>query len=281
MSRSIVLLACLLVPAAASGSGVGYAHATSQLKSDTKPALFMPLNLLDGDKTTVWCEGAEGDGVGEGVAIGFRGTVSIDEVRITTGDARDAASFKAHNRVKALELKTDEKRHTFVLVDNHEPQAFKLEKPLEVERLYLEIAGVTKGEGDDNATCLADVVFYSNGKPLNGSWLEGKLKHDSGRALLMGTWYAGPSGARDRFLDFYFDGTFHYSFRPFDPEEKKVELSGEYTYDGERLHLKVGDKPWVDLKTGPHPGKDDAVNVLEIESKALEHTLAGRWTDKR
>ncbi|MBI5547400.1 MAG: hypothetical protein HY901_26255 [Deltaproteobacteria bacterium] len=284
MTRMILLLLVCLPPVAAASpvaSAVGYAHSSSVLKSDTRPGAFQALNVLDGRVSTVWCEGAEGDGTGESVSIGFRGEARIDEVRITTGDQRDEASFKAHHRVKALELKTQEKRHTFVVVDSPEPQSFKLDEPLEVERLLLEIVAVTKGEGAEDVACLADVVFLSGGKPLNGSSLDGKLKHDAGRALLMGTWFAGPAGARDRFLDFYFDGTFHYAFRPFDPEEKAVTLSGDYAFDGNRLRLKLPEKGWVEVKAAPRSGgRNDGARQLDLDAEAIRATLGGKWSDK-
>lgn len=281
MKRSLsscLLLVSLFAPAAASAGGVGYARASSQLKSDTKASLFTPLNVLDGRENTVWCEGADGDGVGESILVGFRGPTAIDEVRITTGDARDEASFKAHGRVKGLDIKTSESSHSFVVVDNQEAQSFKFEKSIEVERLTLEIGAATKGEGEEaSATCLADVVFLSKGKPINGTWLESKLRYEKGRATMMGTWYGGPTGARDKFLDFYSDGTWHYSFRPFDPEIKRIEIGGDYAFDGSHLRMKMPGKGWVDLRTRPF--EKDGTSYLEVEEKA-EKTLAGKWTDK-
>ena len=276
---SLPLLLVALSPAAAFAGGLGYARPSSQLKSDTKPALFQALNLLDGKATTAWCEGVEGDGVGETVIVGFKGPTSIDEVGITTGNARDAASFQAHGRVKQLDLKTDQKNHSFSVVDDTTAQSFKLDSPIEVERLSLEIAEVVKAEGDEHATCLADVVFLFKGKPLNGPFLEAKLRYERGRAALMGTWYGGPEGARDRFLDFDYDGTWRYSFRPYDPEVKAVQLQGKYVFDGDRLRLEIPGKGWTEVRTAPHATRDDSV-VLEIADKALEKSLAGKWTDR-
>ena len=39
------------------------------------------------------------------------------------------------------------------------------------------------------------MIFYTDGKPLNGAWLTQKLKYDKHRAPLLGTWYAGYEGA--------------------------------------------------------------------------------------
>lgn len=274
-----VVVVAFLLPAPALANGVANAHASSQLKSDTKPALYQALNVLDGNPATAWCEGVDGDGVGETIVVGFKGIGTIDEVRITTGEAKDAASFKAHGRVRQLDLKTDEKRHSFSVVDNTTPQSFKFD-PVETELLTLEVVEVAPGEGDEKATCLADVIFLSKGKPINGTFLESKLRYDKGRTALMGRWYGGPEGARDKFLDFDFDGTYRYSFRPFDPEVKPVNFSGKYAFDGDRLRLEVPGKGWADVRTAPRATRDDAA-VLELEGKVIEKTLAGKWTNRK
>ncbi len=276
--RTCLTLLVLSLPGLAAGSPPGYARATSQLTPD-KPAQFQALNLLDGNDATVWCEGAAGDGVGESVAVGFREPVVVDEVRITTGDTRDEASFKAHNQVKALELKTPEASRTFVLVEGRAQQVFKLETPLPVEQATLEIAAVNRGAGDGSVTCLADVIFVAQGKPLNGTALAPKLRYEAGRAALMGTWYAGPEGARDRFLDFYSDGTFRYALRPFDPEEKAETVTGDYAFDGKAtLRLKPSGKPWTSA-TAQLTGGGEKGAHLALDAKA--GLLAGEWSERR
>ncbi|HTP29824.1 MAG TPA: hypothetical protein VMK12_29720 [Anaeromyxobacteraceae bacterium] len=271
-------LGALLLAAAPAPVTVGYARATSQLKSDSKPALYAPMLALDGRPSTARCEGANGEGVGEGMEIGFRGDAVIDEVRITVGDARDPESFQTHNRIKALELRTDERRHTFVLVDTPEPQSIKLARPIEASRVTLEITAVTRGTGDDNATCLTDIVFVSNGKPIVAPLVD-KLGYDRGRSKLMGIWYAGAQGARDRFLEFYYDGTYRYVYRPFDPEEPGAEISGSYSFDGEWLRLSLPKKGWVEVKAAPQPAADGG-SILALDAKALEGTLEGVWSAK-
>ncbi|MGC4115909.1 MAG: hypothetical protein QM765_15225 [Myxococcales bacterium] len=277
---SVAVVTLLPAAARAAGSlGVAYARSSSQLKADTRPATFQALNVLDGKETTVWCEGAEGDGVGETLVVGFKGAAEIDEVRITTGDARDAASFKAHGRVKQLDLKTDEKRYSFSVVDNTTTQSFKFD-PIVVDRLVLEVAEAVPGDGDEKATtCLADVIFLAKGKPINGTFLDGKLVYNKGRAMLMGVWYGGPAGARDKFLDFNYDGTYWYSFKPFDPEVKAEAFGGKYTYDGTTLRMELPSKKWVELRTMPVAAKDEPT-TLELEGKEIEKTLAGKWSEK-
>ena len=92
----------------------------------------------------------------------------------------------------------------------------------------------------DQPVCLTDVVFVSEGKPLNGSWLTTKLKYDKGHAPLLGSWYAGFDSAPDRFLAFYFDGTFRYAFEPFDITRTQPKvLEGTYEASPTRLTLEI------------------------------------------
>ena len=284
--RALLAALLLLSPTLAlAGSGVGYGHATSQLKLDTRPTLYQPLNVLDGREISVWCEGAEGDGVGEGIHVGFKETTVIDEIRISTGDGKEDSTFAAHNRVKKLVVRERDSNHSFTMLDQRGPQSFKIDPPIEADRVFLEIAEVVRGGGEDNATCLSDVVFVSKGKALNGPHLTDRLKYDKGRAQLMNTWYAGPAGAPERFLEFYFDGTFHFVYRPFDPDEKGVTLEGDYTFEKGKLMLRLPAKGWVDAKATKQAiaGADGATRVvLEIANDALKDVmLQAKFSDQQ
>ncbi|MHB8872833.1 MAG: hypothetical protein ACYC8T_04030, partial [Myxococcaceae bacterium] len=101
----------------------------------------------------------------------------------------------------------------------------------------------------DQPVCVTDVVFLSEGKALNGNWLSGKLKFDKQQAPYLGTWFAGYDGAPDRFLSFFFDGTYRYHFDPFDKDKQKEKvLQGSYEISGTRLTLDVPGKGKVHAK---------------------------------
>ncbi|MGI5860789.1 MAG: NADase-type glycan-binding domain-containing protein [Myxococcales bacterium] len=282
--RTAIILVSLLFPASAlAEGGFGYARASSQLERDSRPARYQPLNLIDGRAATAWCEGAPGDGVGQRVVIGFKAPVSIDEVRITNGEASSRQAFKANNRVRILTLSSEPARHTVTLSDAQRPQEIKLGKPLEAERVVVEIQEVFRGEGEEDATCLTDLVFVSGGKPLNGPALAGKLGSREGAIPLMGSWYSGLEGAPERFLDFYFDKTFRYQHKPFDPEEPGEEIHGEYAFDGKRLRLKPSGKDWVEatVRLTAEESKDGLPRAkLVVDSEPLSGSLARIWSDQ-
>jgi hypothetical protein len=258
---------------------VGHVRASSQLEAAARPARFAPILALDGRPSTVWCEGAPGDGTGERLIIGFKRTVRIDSIEIRNGDARSEKQFLGHHRVRRLVLREASSKRTLTLADGPEPQSARFEPPLEAERVELVIEEVTRGDGADDAACLADVLFYSEGRRIPVASVE----YHRERAALMGAWFAGPRGAPDRFLDLYADGTFRYLHRPFDPELPVTELSGDYEVVGRRLRFRFDERGMLDAaaRWRAEPDRDGLVRrYLEIGAAELEGSLGGSWTDR-
>ncbi|HZH03029.1 MAG TPA: hypothetical protein VEY30_04530, partial [Myxococcaceae bacterium] len=106
----------------------------------------------------------------------------------------------------------------------------------------LEVLDQFPAEDLDAPVCLTDLVFYSEGKPLNGPWLTPKLKYDKSQAGVLGTWYGGYEGAPDRFLSFFFDGTYRFTYEPLDSSAKRRTFSGTYDVTGSRLTLEIPGK---------------------------------------
>jgi hypothetical protein len=77
--------------------------ASSSLEATTI-ANFRPANLLDGDLTSAWNEGADGPGLGEWVRFDFRESIPLARVEIANGYQKDEQRFAGNVRVKALEL---------------------------------------------------------------------------------------------------------------------------------------------------------------------------------
>jgi hypothetical protein len=222
------LLVLLSAPAWA-GNTIGYAAATGYFKKDSRPTLYQPLNLLDGRDATAWCSPTS-DPLGETISFGFKGAVKIEELKITTGNNFDEHTFQEFARAKKLQIKSGKKAQSFTVLDQRGAQTITFNPPLEGSRFILEVLDQYPAEDPDQPVCMTDVVFVAEGKPLNGPWLTTKLKYDKNLAPLMGSWYAGFDGTPDRFLSFFFDGTFRYSFEPFDAtrtKEKAIDGSFE------------------------------------------------------
>jgi hypothetical protein len=215
---------------------VGYAQATGYFKKDTRPSLYQPLNLLDNREATAWCSSGP-DPMAETLSVGFKGMVRIDEIRIYTGNGFDAASFKEFSRAKKFAIRGPDGANTFTVNDERGLQAVALNPPLHGTHFTIEILERYPADNLEMPPCVTDLVFYSGGKALNGTWLTPKLKLDRTRAPLMGTWFAGYEGAPDRVLSFFFDGTFKYVFQPFEANTPGKTLTGEYDVNGRHLIL--------------------------------------------
>ncbi len=239
----LVLFVLLAAPmsAALGAPQIGYAQATGYYKKDSRPTLYQPLNLLDGREITCWCS-TTADALAETLTFGFKGVAKIDEIRIYTGNGFDDRTFQEFARAKKFAIKAPSGAQTMSVADHRGLQAVALNPPLTGSQFTLEILDQYPAEDPEMPVCVTDVVFYSEGKPLNGSWLTQKLKYDRSQSVLLGTWFSGPEGAADRFLSFFFDGTYRLAFEPYDSSIKGHSFSGAYDASGSRLALELPGK---------------------------------------
>ncbi len=246
--RALGALAFVLAWPAAAGP-VGYAQATGYFKKDSRPTLYQPLNLLDGRDATAWCS-TTSDPLGELLSFGFKGVTRIDEIKVTTGNNFDEHTFQLFSKAKKLSIKASKGAQAFTIEDQRGPQTITLNPPLEGSRVTIEVLDQYPSDDLDQPVCITDVIFISAGKALTGTWLTTKLKYDKNHAPLMGTWFRGFEGTPDRFLAFNFDGTFRYTFEPYDSTLGKAKtIEGTYEASATRLTLEIpGTKGKVALK---------------------------------
>jgi len=265
--RSVLLSSCLLSFAASAG-GVGFAQATGYFKKDSRPTLYQPLNLLDARDASAWCS-TSSDPLNELLTFGFTSPTRIDEVRISTGNNFNESTWHEFARAHKLVFSAGKVHQTVKLEDVRGAQSITFEKPFTTTRLSLEIRDQFPAEDPDQPVCITDIVFVSEGKPLNGTWLTTKLKYDKNVQALMGTWYAGYDGSPDRFLGLHYDGTFRYSFEPFDTARAQPKvLEGKWDVQGNRLVLEAGGKKYSPKFT-KDPGKK-AGEVLGLDGELPE-----------
>jgi hypothetical protein len=261
-----------LVSFAASAGGVGFAQASGYFKKDSRPTLYQPLNLLDARDASAWCS-TSSDPLNELLTFGFTSPTRIDEVRISTGNNFSESTWHEFARAHKLVFSAGKVQQTVKLEDVRGPQSITFDKPFTTTRLSLEIRDQFPAEDPDQPVCITDIVFVSEGKPLNGTWLTTKLKYDKNVQALMGTWYAGYEGGPDRFLGLHYDGTFRYSFEPFDSARALPKvLEGKWDVQGNRLVLEAGGKKYSPKFT-KDPGKT-AGEVLGLDGE-LPQDLKG------
>ncbi|MBX7112754.1 MAG: discoidin domain-containing protein [Myxococcaceae bacterium] len=267
--RCVVAACCVAgLPLTAAAGPIGYAQATGYFKKDSRPTLYQPLNLLDGRDNTAWCS-PTADPLNEVLSFGFDGPTRIDEIRISTGNNFDEATFKAFARAKKLVFTSGKQSQTIELNDERGGQGVTLRMPFTGERFTLEVADQYPSDDPDQPVCITDVIFVLDGKALNGSWLLPKLKYDKQTAPLLGTWYAGFAGTPDHFLSFFIDGTFRYTFEPIDAiRGQPITLSGSYEASPSRIVFTLPEKGRVSVKAN----RDKA---LKSSKPGFELTLEG------
>lgn len=273
MRRFPALTSFLLLsasPALAAQPSVGYAQASDYLEKDSHPERYHPLNLLDGRDTTVWCA-PEGGSSGP-LTIGFKGVATVDEVRLYTGNGSDREAFKANARAKKLTLQGKESARSFTVEDKRGTQTVPLNPAISGAWFTLEVVDTFPGAEPNAPVCLTDIVFYSEGQPLNGTKLAPKLKYEARTAPLLGTWYAGHEGAPDRFLSFYVDGTYQFVHEPLDGEEPTT-LTGTYTVSGSKLTLELPKKGKVSVRFQ----REEAEDASGGHTLTLEGELPEAW----
>jgi hypothetical protein len=225
------------------GNTVGYAQATGYFKKDSRPTLYQPLNLLDARDITAWCT-ETADPLNDVLTFGFNSPVTIDELKINNGNNFSEEVWKSFARAKKVTLKSGKESRVLNVEDKRGSQSFSVSPPLKGTRFSIEVLDAYDAEENlDASVCLTDVVFMQEGKPLNGPWLTTQLKYDKGTQYVMGTWFAGYDGTPDYFLSFNYDGTYRWSYEPFDNKTNKAEvMTGRYDVSGSRLMFELAGK---------------------------------------
>ena len=274
------LLTCALVAmvaSPASAGGIGYAQATGYFKKESRPTLYQPLNLLDARDATAWCS-ATSDPLNELLTFGFNGPARIQELRISSGNNFDANTWNSYGRARKLVVRSGKQSQTIVIEDVRGAQTVQLNPPMLGSRFTIEILDQYPAEDPDASVCLTDIVFVAEGKPLNGPWLTTKLKFDKSTALVMGTWYSGFEGTPDRFLSLHFDGTFRYSYEPFDTTRNKEKVvQGSYDVSSSKIVFELGGKKHG-VKFSRDPAKKGGFS-LNFDGE-LPEDLKGPWRNQ-
>ena len=122
-----------------------------------QPGRYGVANLTDGDLNSAWCEGKEGDGIGESITFTFREPRKIGRIGIVVGYAKSGNVFRSNNRVEAVTV-TMPNRDLVKLSLWDEPKMQFLEIPpgKAVRSMKITIDKVFRGEKYRD-TCLSEI----------------------------------------------------------------------------------------------------------------------------
>jgi hypothetical protein len=133
--------------------------------------LYPPVNILDGDFSTTWCENdASGPGIGESITVELEAPVSFDELQIVNGFASGNDLYGKNNRVKGFQLTQTAGKHfqqkDYVLKDNVPGwQSVKFDLLQTARTITIKITDVYRGS-KYNDTCLCDIRLLYQGKVI-------------------------------------------------------------------------------------------------------------------
>jgi|WetSurMetagenome_2_1015567.scaffolds.fasta_scaffold134016_2 hypothetical protein len=139
------------------------AAAASSTLEPTQTNSYGVTNLLDGDVTTAWNEGSDGNGIGEWVQFNFSQDVVLSRIEIANGYQKDDDRFSGNPRVQSI--KVEYSNGTSQLVDLLDSKEMQIITPTRqpITSLRIVIVSVYPGtEWDD--TALSEVRFWEAAK---------------------------------------------------------------------------------------------------------------------
>lgn len=262
----MLLCAAGSLPGVALAQDVMYARSNGDWLEDSKPGQYSALNILDDDKSTVWC--SRGSGKDAEITVVFSDQAMIERIKVATGNQASKKSFSEFNRVRKLEIMEGDMMHTVSLEDKSGFQTLRFDPTLATDRLTLRLKEGFRGKSKRHA-CLTDVVFYKGNKPLNGKYLKPHIRKHAKAMEFIDTWISGPEFARDRELAFGINGSYRFVYVPNDPLEKRQLKTGNWRAKGDSPEVKYQES-WVPIQAL----RDDAgrLEKLKIAEGLMEGT---------
>jgi len=87
-------------------SAIASIEASSHLKEER--SAFPPAHAFDGDRSTAWCEGVEGLGIGQALSVTLRKPTDIAEIRIDGGYFKDDRTLTNNGRPRKIAVASDQ-----------------------------------------------------------------------------------------------------------------------------------------------------------------------------
>lgn len=131
---------------------------TSSVLEPGGAASYGPDNLVDGDPSTSWQEGASGDGNEEWVELILDTPAEVSRLLIWNGHQK-GTRFADHNRVSQVRIEVAGRELVADLLDIEGPQAVDLPEPLTTDRVRVVILAVHRGLRYSD-TAISEIDLY-------------------------------------------------------------------------------------------------------------------------
>jgi hypothetical protein len=142
------------------------ASSSSQLAAD-EGGIYDAWAIIDGKASQPWCEGDEGEGIGEWIQLDFTAPIEMTSLYLSNGYQKEGYLYDINGRVKTLELYVNgELVDNWILYDSPEQQSFNLAGDvvpgISASSIRLVIAETYPG-WDFKDTCIGDLAVW--GRP--------------------------------------------------------------------------------------------------------------------
>ncbi|MCK5690121.1 hypothetical protein KAI87_12665 [Myxococcota bacterium] len=276
------------MPAEAREFNLAYVRASSQYQSKTDEGLYHPLNLIDDDAKTQWCEGDKGLGENESIRFVFKKPQKIDLIVVTP--SMDTGRI-------VLEVEVSDGTHTFKFpletLYESETSGQATEQPISPPlkgSVYTvsihRVAGPNEGsELANDVACLNNIQLFYKGRAYGA---KGKLKvrYDPKLEKILGLWNMAPLGAPEAGITFALDGTWSWKSNPFDGSRPRSRW-GEYRFRGSQLLMREGASGrWSNMgfksrtvKVNPEDDGSPSWDYQVIELGRLIKTVEGEYNN--
>lgn len=134
--------------------------ASSYLSEPNLNLYHTPERVTDGDLSTAWVEGLDGDGIGESITFEFDGVYSVSGLSINAGYQKSEQLYNQNGRPAVLTATfSDGTQQTLQLQDINGTQRITFSTPVETQRVTLSIGAVYSGT-DYADTVISELSFY-------------------------------------------------------------------------------------------------------------------------
>lgn len=120
-------------------------------------------NLYDNNKSTCWCEGVDGDGIGETITVSFTESVNIDTIQLINGFSKTQDLYNKNNRLKKISLTFDDGSvEDIEIKDNYDESQSISFNSHKTKNIVIKINEVYSGTKYQD-TCITELSFsYQN-----------------------------------------------------------------------------------------------------------------------
>lgn len=140
-----------------SKTAVSSAQASSQIQQDGYDNSAAV--TLDGDETTSWQEGADGDGIGEFLYYKLDRDYDVRYITFKMGNWRDQKNYDENNRPKDITVWVGDEYFEVTVPNEKTEYCLKLSKDVKASEIYVQIDSVYKGTHWSD-TCISEVGIY-------------------------------------------------------------------------------------------------------------------------